>query len=164
MAAYGKTETLRYLDEQGIAYELVEHEAVFTMEGMEALALPFAREVVKNLFLRDRKKRSYFLVVMDGRKSADLKALRTALGTPPLTFASEEDLHALLGLHKGAVTPLGVLNDEARRVEVVLDADLRGSRGIGVHPCDNTATVRLQLADLLALFDERGTPYRFVEM
>ena len=161
---FDKRETLRYLDERGIRYELVEHEAVFTMEGMDALALPFAREVVKNLFLRDKKKRTYFLVVMDERKSADLKALRAALGSAPLSFASEEDLAALLGLHRGAVSPLGILNDDARRVEVVLDDDLRGFAGIGVHPCDNTASIRLSLADLLAVFDEHGTPYRFVKM
>ena len=164
LPAFGKTETLRYLDERGIAYDLVEHEAVFTMEGMDALELPFAHEVVKNLFLRDKKKRSYFLVVMDGHKTADLKGLRTALGSAPLTFASEEDLHALLGLHKGAVTPLGILNDDARRVEVVLDADLRGFAGVGVHPCDNTASIHLRLDDLLAVFVEHGTPYRFVAM
>ena len=164
MSAFGKVETLRYLKERGIAYELVEHEAVYTMEGMEALALPFGREVVKNLFLRDKRKRRYFLVVMDGQKSADLHALRAALGTPPLSFASEEDLQALLGLCKGAVTPLGVLNDAARRVEVVLDADLQNFAGVGVHPCDNTATVYLQLADLLSVFDAHGTSYRFIAM
>ena len=64
MGRYGKEEVLAYLDERGVTYEAVEHEAVFTMEGMEALRLPFADEVVKNLFLRDDKKRAYYLVIM----------------------------------------------------------------------------------------------------
>lgn len=44
---------------------------------MEALNLPFAAEVVKNLFLRDDKKRNYYLVVMPEDKPANLKVLHT---------------------------------------------------------------------------------------
>ena len=74
-------------------------EAVFTMEAMDALSLPFANVVVKNLFLRDDKKRNYYLVVMPEDKPANLKALRAALGARPLRFASEEDFSFfLLGL------------------------------------------------------------------
>ena len=75
----GKTEVLQYLDDQGVSYRKVEHEPVFTMGGMEQLNLPFAAEVVKNLFLRDDKKRAYYLVVMPEDKPANLKALRATL-------------------------------------------------------------------------------------
>ena len=164
MAPFGKTETLTYLDELGIPYELVEHGAVYTMEGMSELGIPFADEVVKNLFLHDDKHRAYYLAVMPGTKRANLRALRTALGSRPLSFASEEELEAVFGLHAGAVTPLGVLNDAERRCEVVLDEELRGWPGLGVHPCDNTATIRIAPVDLLRVLDEHGTAHRFVEM
>ena len=88
MAAMGKNEVLQYLDEQGVSYQKVEHEPVFTMEGMEQLNLPFAAEVVKNLFLRDDKRRAYYLVVMPEDKPANLKALRATLESRPLRFAS----------------------------------------------------------------------------
>ena len=164
MPAYDKAATLRYLDERNIPYELVEHEAVLTMEALHALGLPFEHEVVKNLFLRDDKKRNYYLVTTAGEVSVDLKGLRAALGSRPLSFASEHDLAAILGLAPGAVTPLGILNDEARRTEVVIDEALRDRDAIGVHPCDNTATMRIALSDLFAIFEEHGTPYRFVRM
>ena len=164
MARFGKAETLAHLDGLGIPYELVEHGVVYTMEGMDELDIPFADEVVKNLFLRDSKKRAHYLAVMPGAKRADLKALRAALSSRPLSFASEEELEDILGVHAGAVTPLAVLNDEERLCEVVLDEELRGWPGLGVHPCDNTATIRIAPADLLRVFDEHGTPYRFVEM
>lgn len=164
MERFGKEEVLRYLDERGVAYEVVEHEAVFTMEAMEALQLPFADEVVKNLFLRDDKKRAYYLVVMPEDKPANLKALRQALGSRPLRFASEEDLGAYLGLRGGAVSPFGILNDEERRVEVVFDEELRGYRGLGVHPNDNTATLHVPLTDVLAMLDEHGAAHRFVAL
>ena len=110
--AFGKEEVCAYLDERGVVYDRVDHEAVFTMEAMDALELPFAEAVVKNLFLRDDKKRNYYLVVMPEDKPANLKALRVALEARPLRFASEEDLHGILGLRGGAVSPFGVLNDE----------------------------------------------------
>lgn len=162
--AFGKEEVCAYLDERGVAYERVDHEAVFTMEAMDALALPFAEVVVKNLFLRDDKKRNYYLVVMPEDKPANLKGLRAALEARPLRFASEDDLEAILGLRGGAVSPCGVLNDTEGKAQVVLDVALRDWPAVGVHPNDNTATLCVPLPDLLALFDERGVPYRFVEM
>lgn len=160
----GKEEVCAYLDERGVRYERVDHEAVFTMEGMAALELPFADEVVKNLFLRDDKKRNYYLVVMPEDKPANLKALRRTLGARPLRFASEDDLAAILGVRAGAVTPFGVLNDTEGKVQVVFDEDLRDQAAVGIHPNDNTATLRMPLPDLLALFDDRAVPYRFVPM
>ena len=143
--AFGKEEVCAYLDSRGVVYDRVDHEAVFTMEAMDALSLPFANVVVKNLFLRDDKKRNYYLVVMPEDKPANLKALRAALGARPLRFASEEDLH-----------------DTEGKVQVVLDAALRDWPAVGVHPNDNTATLRVPLSDLLALFEDRAVPYRFV--
>ena len=156
MAAMGKNEVLQYLDEQGVSYQKVEHEPVFTMEGMEQLNLPFAAEVVKNLFLRDDKKRAYYLVVMPEDKPANLKALGEKLGGVRLSFASEERLEKYLGLKKGAVTPLGILNDTACAVKVFLDKDFLEKEEIGVHPNDNTASVYLKTADLMQIIKEHG--------
>ena len=81
-----------------------------------------------------------------------------------MRFASEEDLHGMLGLRGGAVSPFGVLNDEEGKVQVVFDEVLRDWPAVGVHPNDNTATLRVPLSDLLALFQDRAVPYRFVDM
>lgn len=164
MGRFGKAEVIAFLEAQGVPYEAVEHEAVYTMEGMAALRLPFAHEVVKNLFLRDDKKRAYYLVVMPEDKPADLKALRRLLEARPLRFASEADLEGILGLKPGAVTPFGVLNDEGRRVLLVFDEELRGYRGIGVHPNDNTATLHVALEDVVRIAESHGNEVRFVAL
>ena len=161
--AFGKAEVLEYLKQRGVEYQVVEHEAVFTMEAMEALGLPFYDEVVKNLFLRDDKKKNYYLVVMPEDKPANLKELRKSIESRPLRFASDEALAEYLGLIGGAVSPFGILNDEGR-VQVILDAELQGYKGLGIHPNDNTATCHVPLKDVLAMFEERGNEYRFVEM
>ncbi len=160
----GKAEVIALLRERGVDFDVVEHEAVYTMEGMDALALPFADEVVKNLFLRDDKKRNYYLVVMPEDKPANIKELRATLEARPLRFASEEDLAKYLGVIAGAVTPFGALNDPEGIVQVVFDEDLRGYAGLGVHPNDNTATLHVPLDAILALYDEREIPYRFIPM
>lgn len=164
MGAYGKTEVQHYLDDHGVEYQMVEHEAVFTMEGMEALNLPFAAEVVKNLFLRDDKKRAYYLVVMPEDKPANLKALRKLIESRPLRFASEEDLDAYLGLRGGAVSPFGILNNTDADVQVIFDEELRSYQGLGIHPNDNTATLHVPLPDVLAMVEEHGNSYCFVDL
>ena len=162
--AFGKEEVCAYLDERGVAYDRVDHEAVFTMGAMDALELPFTNAVVKNLFLRDDKKRNYYLVVMPEDKPANLKELRTKLEARPLRFASEDDLTQYLGLRGGAVSPFGVLNDEDAAVQVVFDEELRGYRGLGVHPNDNTATLHVALDDMVRIIESHGNSMRFVEL
>ena len=164
MAHMGKEEVVGFLRDGGYVFDMVEHEAVFTMEGMEALGLPFGDEVVKNLFLRDDKKRNFYLVVMPEDKPANLKELRTRLEARPLRFASEEDLQQYLGLRGGAVSPFGVLNDEEAVVQVVFDEELKGYDGLGVHPNDNTATLHVKLADMMEIVESHGNSLCFVEL
>ena len=154
---------LRTLAEQNIPYQLWEHPAVYTIEEMDALDLPAPEAVVKNLFLRDAKGRRYFLVVLSKEKQADLRALGERLGVK-LSFASPERLAACMGLEKGSVTPFGVLNDQERKVEVLLDQDLRTRPLVAVHPNENTATVALDPEDLLQVLEDHGNSVTWLEL
>lgn len=154
---YDKDAVLSLLQRKEIAYRIVKHKRVFTSEEGKALGLPDGARVAKNLFLRDDKKQQYYLAVVQQNRRLNLKALRARLGSRPLTFASEEDLMRLLGLSKGAVTPFGVLHDEAGQVQVLLDEYFLDGQ-IGVHPNENTATVWLDAADLAALLAEYAHP------
>lgn len=91
---------------RNIVYERTEHKAVFNMAEAAQLSLPHPEAEAKNLFVRDEKKRNYYMITVKGNKRVDLKAFRQAQGIRPLSFASEEDLMELLGLIPGAVTPL----------------------------------------------------------
>ena len=157
----GKQEVYALLDRKKIPYTRLEHPAAYTVEDIDGFGLPDGERIVKNLFLRDDKKRQYYLVVLPKDKSANLKELRRVLDSRPLQFASEEDLYATLGVQKGAVTPLGILNDRERRTRVVLDRELENYPVLGVHPNENTATVWLSPADLLELLREHGSPVGF---
>ena len=164
MARYGKPEVLEFLNERGVNYQHVEHEAVFTMETMAALNLPFGPEIVKNLFLCDDKKRNFYLVVMPEDKPGNLKALRKLIESRPLRFASAEQLQDRLGLIGGSVTPFGILNDDEHCVQVIFDNQLKEFSGVGIHPNDNTATVHIALDDLVAIIEEHGNTVQFVDL
>lgn len=144
------------LERMEIQYELVEHQAVFTIEEMDALHIEEKGAILKNLFLRDEKGRRYFLVSICKDKKANLEQLRQCLGSKRLSFASENRLQELLGLQKGSVTPFGLLNDTERKVEYILDNDITSGQYVGVHPNENTATVWLLAKDLERTIAEHG--------
>ena len=164
MPAEQKEKVLARLDEMQIPYEVISHAAVFTIEEMERLQLARMDSVVKNLFIRDDKKRNYYLVVMQKDKTANLKELRSKIGSKPLTFAGEDDLHKYLGLGKGEVSPFGALNDADNIVTVIIDSDLKNCDCSGVHPNDNTATVFISMDDLIKVLDAKGQKSMFVDL
>lgn len=154
-----KQEIYNYLNSRGIRYEITEHGAVYNMEDLSSVALPYPEADAKNIFVRDDKKRNYFLITVKGDTRVDLKEFRRRHGTRNLSFASADDLSAILGLIPGAVTPLGLLNDKESSVQFFLDRSfLDAPRLIGVHPNDNTATVWIKTDDLIRLIEEHGNP------
>ena len=160
-----KKEIYDFLDSMGISYEVTEHKAVYNMEEWAEIDLPYPEDNAKNLFVRDKKKRNYYLITVQGDKRVDLKAFRNAHGTKALSLASGDDLFAIMKLEPGSVTPLGLLNDDEKRVEFYLDKSfLEGNARIGCHPNDNTATVWLNIKDLLTLIKEHGNTVHIVEI
>ena len=150
-----KARVLAKLDELGVSYELDVHEPVYTIDAMAIPGLDKKGEAVKNLFLRDAKGKRHFLVVLPGGRQGNLKAIRARLWSTALSFGSEERLMRCLRLSKGAVSPLGVLNDADRTVDVVFDWILVGAP-LGVHPNDNTATVWISYEGLRKVVEHCG--------
>lgn len=152
-----KQQIYDYLQENSIWHEITEHKVVYNMAELAEVPCPYPEADAKNLFVRDDKKQNYYLITVKGEKRVNLKAFRKAQGTRNLSFASAEDLMERLGLIPGAVTPLGVLNDETRSVKVFLDQDFLQEPGlVGVHPNENTATVWLKAEDLIRIIREHG--------
>ena len=158
-----KEQTCEALRAMGIEYERVDHPAVCNMAEMAKIDLPHPEAEAKNLFLRDDRREHFFLLTVRGDRRVDLKEFRRARQTRPLRFASEEELSSLLGLIPGAVTPLGVLNDEERRVKVYLDRAFAGGL-VGVHPNDNTATLWLRAEDLIRVVRDHGNEIEYIDL
>lgn len=158
-----KQETYQYLKDHNIPFEITEHRAVYNMEELDSIDLPYPEGDAKNLFVRDDKKKNYYLITVKGDKRVNLKDFRKAHGLRPLSFASPEDLKKYMDLTPGAVTPLGLLNVEGAPITMYLDAEFKDSI-IGVHPNENTATVWLQGDDLVTLLRENGCEVEIVEI
>ena len=158
-----KQEIYAHLTALNIPFEVTEHEAVYTMEELNRISLAHPEAEAKNLFVRDDKKQHYYMITVPGEKRVDLKLFQKQQGLRKLSFGSADDLMALLGLISGAVSPLGLLNDENHLGTLYLDRAFENHL-ISIHPYDNTATVCLQTADLVQILTNRGCSVDFVEI
>ena len=149
---------------RGFWHEITEHGAVYNMSELAEIELPYPEADAKNLFVRDDKKRNYYLITVKGDKRVDLKEFRKSQGTRNLSFSSPDDLATIMGLIPGAVTPLGVLNDEERRVILYLDREVVEGGLVGIHPNDNTATLWMKTEDLIALVREHGNEVNVISL
>ncbi len=161
--ALTKEDVIRQLDDKKIKYEIAEHKPVYTIDEMLECNLPHPDLIAKNLFVRDDKKRKYYLITCLEDKKINLKEFRKANDTRPLTFASEDELMDKMGLYRGAVTPFGVLNNEDKDVVVYMDKDYE-NKLMGIHPCDNTATVYIKTRDISKLIKDHGNELHFVKL
>ena len=160
-----KKQTYDYLTKHNIKFEITEHEAVFNMDELGRVDVPYPGRDAKNLFVRDDKKQNYYMITVKGAKRVDLKQFKKDHGTRHLSFASADDLQNILKLIPGAVTPLGLLNTDDKNIAFFLDEDFEKDGGIiGVHPCDNTATVWLQTKDLVKLIKDHGNPVTLISL
>lgn len=160
-----KTEIYEFIKNKNIWYEITEHKAVFNMDELNEIEIPYKEYDAKNLFVRDDKKRNYYLITVKGNKRVDLKDFKNKYETRPLSFASEADLMSIMNLIPGSVTPLGLLNDKELKVKFYLDNDfLKDKKIIGVHPNDNTATIWLKVEDLISIIKEHGNIVNVVEL
>ena len=160
-----KQEVYDFIKSKNIWHEITEHKAVFNMDELSEIEIPYPEYNAKNLFVRNDKKINYYLITVKGNKRVDLKEFRNNNGTRPLSFASEQDLMSIMNLIAGSVTPLGLLNDRNLKVTFYLDKDfLKDKQIIGVHPNENTATLWLKVTNLIDIIKEHGNQVNIVEL
>jgi Ala-tRNA(Pro) deacylase len=152
------------LDELKIPFQKYEHPAVYTVAEAEKYDIQIDAGMTKNLFLRNKKGDKYFLVVMEGKKRADLKELGLMLDEPKLSFASPEKMSEYLGLTPGSVSPFGLINDSGKVVKVLVDKALMTYDRLGFHPNVNTATLAINTNDFKRFLEWTGNVVNYIEM
>jgi Ala-tRNA(Pro) deacylase len=153
-----------FLRTHGITVARHEHPAVMTVEESERRVPKLPGVKTKNLFLRDRKGRRHFLVTAPHDVAVDLDALGAALDAGRLGFASPERLQKHLGVAPGAVSLLGLVNDDAGAVEFVIDRALWEADAVHAHPLVNTATMVIAHSDLVRFLAATGHAPRVVDL
>lgn len=149
-------EFLAFMDANHFVYQRIEHPAVFTCVESELHRPAVPAVSTKNLFLCDKKGRRFFLAVTDCEKTVRLDELSSQLGIAHLRFASEGNLERLLGVTRGSVTMMGLVNDTEHHVELWVDSEIWQGEYFLSHPLVNTATLILSKAELERFFGLTG--------
>lgn len=160
---YSPEALLERLAVMGIEAETLRHPPVYTVTEARALRGDLPGAHIKNLFLRDKKKRMWLLVCLADSK-VDLKQVAGYLGAKGLSFATPERLLAYWGVTPGSVTPFGAINDSAGAVQVVLERGILAYDRVNCHPLDNAMTTSIGTEDLLRFLEAVAHPPQFLEL
>lgn len=140
------------LDSLEIPYERTDHEAAMTMDDCLEIDKILDILICKNLFLCNRQKTQFYLLMMPGDKVFRTKDLSAQIGTSRLSFASAQDMEKYLDITPGAVSVMGLMNDTDNRVQLLIDRPVVESELFGCHPCVNTSSLMMKTQDVLKKF------------
>ncbi len=137
------------LDELEIPFARADHGPAGTIEICEAVEKVLGEKICKNLFLCNRQRTQFYLLMLDGEKVFKTKDLSKQLGVARLSFGSAEEMERLLNVTPGSVTVLALMHDRDNRVQLVIDRSVARAARISCHPCINTSTIWFSTDDLL---------------
>ena len=144
-----------FLDGLGVRYQRADHSETPSIEACGAVECMLGIEICKNLFLCNRQKTQFTLLLMPGAKPFRTKELSAQLGCSRLSFADAAHMREYLGVTPGSVSVLGLLNDPENRVRLVIDRDALAHEYFGCHPCRNTSSLRIATADLTGQLERK---------
>lgn len=140
--------TYDFLDSLKIEYWRIDHEAANTIETCTEIDKVLQAMICKNLFLCNRQKTKFYLLMLPGNKKLDTKVLSGQLGVSRLSFADAEHMEKFLDISPGSVSVMGLMNDTTNAVRLIVDKDVLTDEWLGCHPCINTSSLRMKTADI----------------
>ena len=161
--SFNSEQLMTILAELDVLTKTIEHPPLRTVEEAQRLRGHIEGGHVKNLFLKDKKKRYWLLVALEDT-SIDLKATATILDAQKFSFASAEELQSILGIVPGAVSPLAVINDSDGLVSVVLDKRLLEISPLNFHPLRNDQTTAITNTDFLKFLEAVKHPPKIIDI
>ena len=140
------------LEKLEIPFTRVDHEEAMTMEACQAIDKALGVTMCKNLFLCNRQKTDFYLLLMPGEKKFLTKDFSKQLGVSRLSFADGEFMEKYLDITPGSVSVLGLMNDTSHDVHVSIDKELLSDEYLGCHPCINTSSLKIKMSDIFEKF------------
>ena len=144
--------TYDLLDSLNIEYFRTDHEAAGTMEVCNEIDKILGVMICKNLFLCNRQKTAFYLLMMPGDKKFKTKELSAQINSARLSFAEREDMLKYLDIEPGSVSIMGLMNDKDHVVQLLIDEDVLKDEYIGCHPCINTSSLKLRTEEVINRF------------
>ena len=157
--------TYDYLDNLGIAYKRTDHDRADNMEACNVIDAVLGVIICKNLFLCNRQKTVFYLLMMPGDKKFKTKELSAQINSARLSFADPEDMLKYLDIEPGAVSIMGLMNDTEHQVNLLIDEDVLKDEYLGCHPCVCTSSLKMKTADVINKFlPATGHTYKTVHL
>lgn len=152
----------KYLEEKEIKFKIFEHPSVYTCEDAEKYNKKIRGIHSKNLFIKNRKSKRFYLVIVPADIKLDMIYLGEKLGDK-IKFSNEQDLKEILGLIPGAVSPFGLINDKEHKVIIIIDKKVWESDFVSFHPNINTETLELKREDFHKYIESLENEVRILE-
>lgn len=137
------------LEKLSVAFDRVDHVATPSMEDCIAIGELLHAEICKNLFLCNRQKTKFYLLLMPGNKEFRTKDLSAQINSARLSFADAQTMEKMLGTTPGSASVLGLMQDKEGEVTLLIDRDVVQQPYFACHPCVNTGSIRFSTEDLL---------------
>ncbi|MDD6334323.1 MAG: prolyl-tRNA synthetase associated domain-containing protein [Clostridia bacterium] len=140
------------LDKLEMEYYRTDHEPATTMEVCNDIDKILGTLICKNLFLCNRQKTQFYMLMMPGDKVFKTKDLSKQINSARLSFADEEYMQEFLDITPGSVSIMGLMNDKDNRVQLLIDREVLAEESLGCHPCINTSSLKLKTKEVLEKF------------
>lgn len=144
------------LKELGITYQIVEHEPALTTEQADSFIEGIEGVRTKTMFLTNKKKRNFYLVIMDDAKRLDMDVFKDIVEEKQVKMASAETLNDKMMLPPGVVSPFGLLNNENKDIQVYVDQEIVSEERMSFHPNTNEKTIFVKTEDLFTFLKAIG--------
>ena len=154
-----------FLDSVVSEYKRVDHESLRTMEACEEVDKLLGAKICKNLFLCNRQKTDFYLLLIPAEKPFKTKFLSKQIGTARLSFADGEQMEEYLNITPGSLSLMGLIFDKEKRVRLVIDREVLEEKYFGCHPCINTSSLLMKTSDVKEkILPALGHEYQVVEL
>ena len=140
------------LDSLGMEYEQIDHAPAMTMEVCRDIDEALGATICKNLFLCNRQKTQFYLLMIPGDKAFHTKEISSQIRSARLSFGDPEFMEEFLDITPGAVSVMGLMNDTGNHVRLLVDEDILKGEFLGCHPCVNTSSLKLRTRDVFGIF------------
>ena len=152
------------LQELGITFDVVEHPPAFTTEQADSYIEDMEGVRTKTMFLTNKKKTQYYLLIMDDKKRLDMDNFKVQVGADRIRMASLDSLAEKMNLPAGTVSPFGLLNNEEKDIQVYFDKEIINEERMTFHPNTNEKTIFISTQDLFKFLQDLGYSYQVLEL
>ena len=152
------------LNELEIDFKIVDHPPAFTTEEADKYIEGHDGVRTKSMFLTDRKKKNFYLVILDDYKRLDMDLFKDIVGEKKVKMASENSLMEKMKLPAGTVSPFGLLNNEDHDIKFYMDKEIADEEIMTFHPNTNDKTLFLKTKDLFKYLDNIGYEVNIIEL